>query len=142
MTSGRRLGRRGLVVGLTASVALLAVAALLGWLGRPAGTAAGGRGAAPARSVSSSAPLAADGAAASEGGDAGAVGGGGFARDEAGAAEAALAYAAASQRWLYLREDQVAEAVAQIAAPRAWPRSNVDCGFTLTNTFSTATSTG
>jgi hypothetical protein len=119
VTSDRRHGRRGLVVGLTASVALLAFAALLGWLGRPAGIAAGGRGDAPARSVSSSAPPAADGAAASEDGDAGAVGGGGFGRDEAGAAEAALAYTAASQRWLYLREDQVAEAVAQIAAPRS-----------------------
>jgi len=119
VTSDRRLGRRGLVVGLAASVALLAVAALLGWLGRPGGTAAGGRGDAPARSVSSSAPPAADGAAASEGGAAGAVGGGGFARDEAGAAEAALAYTAAAQRWLYLSEDQVAEAVAQIAAPRS-----------------------
>src|SRR5882672_1577570 len=31
---------------------------------------------------------------------------------------------------------------AQIAVPRAWPRSSVDWGFTFTKTFSTATSTG
>jgi hypothetical protein len=31
---------------------------------------------------------------------------------------------------------------AQIAAPRACPSSNVDCGLTLTNTFSTATCPG
>jgi hypothetical protein len=30
------------------------------------------------------------------------------------------------------------EHAAQIAAPRACPRSSVDCGFTFTNTFSTA----
>jgi hypothetical protein len=44
---------------------------------------------------------------------------GGFGRDEEGAAAAALAYSAASQRWLYLGEREVAEAVAQIAAPRS-----------------------
>jgi hypothetical protein len=27
---------------------------------------------------------------------------------------------------------------ALIAAPRAWPSNRVDCGLTLTNTFSTA----
>src|ERR1041384_4956305 len=31
---------------------------------------------------------------------------------------------------------------AQIAVPRAWPSARVDCGLTLTNTFSTATSSG
>ena len=44
---------------------------------------------------------------------------GGFGRDEEGAVAAALAYSAASQRWLYLGEREVAEAVAQIAAPQS-----------------------
>src|ERR671918_1357324 len=44
---------------------------------------------------------------------------GGFGRDEEGAVAAALAYSAASQRWLYLGEREVAEAVAQISAPQS-----------------------
>jgi hypothetical protein len=34
------------------------------------------------------------------------------------------------------------DAAAQIAAPRAWPSSRVDCGLTLTNTFSTVATCG
>jgi hypothetical protein len=37
---------------------------------------------------------------------------------------------------------QPACTAAAIAVPRACPRSSVDCGLTLTNTFSTATSVG
>lgn len=44
---------------------------------------------------------------------------GGFGRDARGAVAAAVAYSAASQRWLYLGEREVADAVAQIAAPRS-----------------------
>ena len=43
---------------------------------------------------------------------------GGFARDEEGAVAAAIAYTAASQRWLYLNDDEIAAAVAAIAAPQ------------------------
>jgi hypothetical protein len=44
---------------------------------------------------------------------------GGFAHTERGAVDAAVAYTAASQRWLYLGDHEVAEAVAQITAPQA-----------------------
>jgi hypothetical protein len=44
---------------------------------------------------------------------------GGLGRDEGSAVAAALAYSASSQRWLYLGEREVAEAVAQIAAPQS-----------------------
>ena len=47
---------------------------------------------------------------------------GGFARDEDGAVAAAIAYTEASQRWLYLDDDEVAAAVAAIAAPQAIER--------------------
>ena len=43
---------------------------------------------------------------------------------------------------VYSETGSVASTAAQIAAPRAWPSSSVDCGFTFTKTFSTATSTG
>jgi hypothetical protein len=42
---------------------------------------------------------------------------GGFARDEQGALAAAISYTAASQRWLYLSDDEVVDAVAAIATP-------------------------
>ena len=35
-------------------------------------------------------------------------------------------------------EVSVQDAAAQMAAPRAWPSSRVDCGLTLTKTISTA----
>jgi hypothetical protein len=44
------------------------------------------------------------------------------ARDEAGAVEAALAYTAASQRWLYLSDDDITQAVTDIATPEAADR--------------------
>jgi hypothetical protein len=47
---------------------------------------------------------------------------GGFARDEDGAVAAAIAYTEASQGWLYLDDDEVAAAVAAIAAPQAIER--------------------
>jgi hypothetical protein len=40
-------------------------------------------------------------------------------RDEAGAVTAAVRYSAASQRWLYLTDNEVAAAVAEIATPGA-----------------------
>jgi hypothetical protein len=46
----------------------------------------------------------------------------GFARDEDGAVAAAIEYTAASQRWLYLDDDEVTAAVAAIAAPQATAR--------------------
>jgi hypothetical protein len=46
----------------------------------------------------------------------------GFSRDEAGAVAAAVAYASASQRWLYWTDGQIAEAVAAIATPQAGGR--------------------
>jgi hypothetical protein len=45
----------------------------------------------------------------------------GFSRDEAGARAAAMTYAAASQRWLYLDDGAVNAAVAAIATPSAAP---------------------
>ena len=44
------------------------------------------------------------------------------ARDEAGAVTAAVAYTAASQRWLYLSDDEILTAVAEIATPQAADR--------------------
>src|SRR5581483_4288035 len=43
---------------------------------------------------------------------------------------------------VYSATGRPAITAAQIAVPRAWPSSKVDCGFTLTKTFSIATSTG
>ena len=42
-----------------------------------------------------------------------------FAHNEAGARDAAIAYAGASQGWLYLTDDEIREAVADVAAPEA-----------------------
>jgi hypothetical protein len=44
---------------------------------------------------------------------------GGFSRDEAGAVAAAVAYTGASQRWLYLGDEEIADEVARIATPRS-----------------------
>jgi hypothetical protein len=104
--------RRGLVAGGVVAVALLAGVAVLGWLGLPDGdrSAAGegpGGSATPARGA---APGTADGA--------GGAPAAGFARDEAGAVQAALAYTAAWRHWwLHLSDDELAAAVAQVAAP-------------------------
>ncbi len=46
----------------------------------------------------------------------------GFASDETGAAAAAVAYATASQRWLYFSDDEIEAAIAEIATPVAAPR--------------------
>jgi hypothetical protein len=46
----------------------------------------------------------------------------GFGADETGAVAAAVAYATASQRWLYFTDDEIEAAVAQIATPVAAPR--------------------
>lgn len=46
----------------------------------------------------------------------------GFAHDEAGARAAAMTFAAASQRWLYLEDAAVEAAVAAISTPTAAPR--------------------
>ncbi len=46
----------------------------------------------------------------------------GFGADEPGAVAAAVAYATASQRWLYLNDDEIGAAVAEIATPVAAPR--------------------
>src|SRR5712671_728946 len=43
---------------------------------------------------------------------------------------------------VYSATGRPASTAAQMAVPRAWPSASVDWGFTLTNTFSTATSTG
>ena len=43
---------------------------------------------------------------------------------------------------VYSMTGSSASTAAEIAAPRAWPSSSVDCGLTLTNTFSMATSVG
>ncbi|MEI2815855.1 MAG: hypothetical protein V9E99_05295 [Microthrixaceae bacterium] len=45
----------------------------------------------------------------------------GFARDENGAVAAAVAYATAPQRWLYLTDEEIAAAVTEIATPAAGP---------------------
>lgn len=46
----------------------------------------------------------------------------GFAHDGAGAAEAAIAYAGASQGWLYLTDEEIRAAVADVATPEAGQR--------------------
>jgi hypothetical protein len=46
----------------------------------------------------------------------------GFGDDERGAVAAAIAYATASQRWLYFSDTEIETAIAQIATPVAAPR--------------------
>ena len=46
----------------------------------------------------------------------------GFSADEPGAVAAAVAYATASQRWLYFTDDEIEAAIATIATPVAAPR--------------------
>lgn len=46
----------------------------------------------------------------------------GFAADEAGAVAAAIAYATASQRWLYFTDAEIEAAIAEITTPVAAPR--------------------
>lgn len=46
----------------------------------------------------------------------------GFSPDEPGAVAAAVAYATASQRWLYFTDEEIEAAVAEIATPVAAPR--------------------
>lgn len=46
----------------------------------------------------------------------------GFSHDEHGAVAAAIAYATASQRWLYFTDDEIRKAVSQIATPTAGAR--------------------
>jgi len=50
----------------------------------------------------------------------------GFASGKQGAVAAAVAYATASQRWLYFTDDQIAAAVNEIATPAAAPRLTKD----------------
>jgi hypothetical protein len=110
VASDRR--HRGLVAGAVVAAALLAVAAVLGWLGRPGG----GRSARDAVPGGSAAPT-----RAAAPGVADSIGGtplGGFARDEGGAVQAALAYTVAWRHWwLHLGDEGLAAAVAQVAAP-------------------------
>jgi hypothetical protein len=101
------------VAGVVAAAALLAGAAVSGWLGHPGGRSA--RDAAPGGSAAATraaVPSVAD-----------SLGGapvGGFARDEGGAVQAALAYTAAWRHWwLALSDDELADAVAQVAVPTA-----------------------
>lgn len=46
----------------------------------------------------------------------------GFAADQDGAVAAAVSYATASQRWLYFTDDEIRDAIAEIATPVAAPR--------------------
>lgn len=46
----------------------------------------------------------------------------GFARSEAGARAAAVSYATASQRWLYMTDDEIGAALTAIGTPAAAPR--------------------
>jgi hypothetical protein len=104
--------RRGLVAGGVVAAAPLAVAAVLGWLGRPGGGRSA-QDAAPGGSVAAT-RAAAPGVADSIGG----TPVGGFARDEGGAVRAALAYTVAWRHsWLHLGDEGLAAAVAQVAAP-------------------------
>jgi hypothetical protein len=50
----------------------------------------------------------------------------GFASGEKGAVAAAVAYATASQRWLYFTDDEIKAAIAEIATPIAAPRMAED----------------
>lgn len=83
--------------------------------------------------VTTDGPRSADGAAETPSrrsvpdGDAGPTGdgasvGAGFAPNEPGAVAAAVSYATAAQRWLYLTDAEVEVAVAEIATPVAAPR--------------------
>ncbi len=50
----------------------------------------------------------------------------GFSHDRDGASAAAVAYATAPQRWLYLTDQQITEAITAIATPDAAPRLTED----------------
>lgn len=85
-----------------------------------------GSGASTPRSGSVSQPATSrdttSGASATGAGGAGAGRSAGFERNEVGARAAAVAYATASQRWLYLSDEELREAVAAIATAEAAPR--------------------
>jgi hypothetical protein len=106
--------RRALVLCVAVAAALLAGAALLGWLGRPHAhpdrAADGADGAVSPTSPPASGPGAASDGAVDRG----------FAHDQTGAVNASVAYAVAwRQWWLSLSDEQLTEALAGVAAPAA-----------------------
>jgi hypothetical protein len=116
MGPAARQRRLRVVVGLAAAVAVLLVAGVLGWVGRS-------KEAPERRSADAVATSGATHAASSDDGlDVPGVAAGSptrLSRDERGAAAAAVTYTAASQRWLYLTDEGVAEDVAGIATPQS-----------------------
>jgi hypothetical protein len=105
-TTDRRVRRRRILIGVAVTAALTAGAALLSATrpsshDTPPTVGRADRADAP---TTVSTPTDGDGSGA-------------FAQDRDGAASAAVAYAGASQRWLYLPDAEIREAVAGVATP-------------------------
>lgn len=115
MRPGRISWRAAVALVAVVVVAMVAGAALRG-AGDPTNTAAAGRSPENERNAGS-------GSGGDDGGSPDRSRGSGdgvdvgFARDEAGAVEAAVEYATAAQNWLYLSDEQVAESAGAVVVP-------------------------
>lgn len=119
MTAAHRPGGRLVAVGAVV-VALIVAGALLTHLGGGAPTS---EHRSPERRnvVGAAAPMRTPGPAAEQAGMPV-----GFTRRREGAVAAAVAYATASQRWLYFTDDEIKSAIAEIATPAAESRLTGD----------------
>lgn len=115
MTGPRERRQRRLAVAGGVATAMFVVGALVGSIGRGDGgiDAVADRTAARSASGPSSTPDSIEQAAGMEAG---------FNPDEEGAVDAAIAFATASQRWLYFTDAEIGEAIEQIATPAAAER--------------------
>lgn len=110
--------RRRVLIIAGVVVAMLAIGAILAAVGRSGATRNEDTAVSPELAARPVVPSSA--ASGSDREQAGVPGG--FARDEAGAVAAAIAYSAAPQRWLYFTDEEIRAAVAEIATPVAAPR--------------------
>lgn len=113
MTASRN--RRTALLLLGAAVSLAIIGGALVRIGVPAGDSTDGP-----RRDQTAVTAAARGDGASDGNVAGGPEEAG--RDESGVVQAAVAYTAASQRWLYMTDDEVTQAVTGIATPESGDR--------------------
>jgi hypothetical protein len=113
-------GRRRLVIVASAGAVVLAVGALLAVVGRGAPSLD------PVPADDHPEPLPAGPPPSAGMADERAAAPGGFARGEDGAVAAVIAYATASQRWLYFTDDEITAAVTEIATPLAALRLAAD----------------
>lgn len=109
--------RRTAIIAAVVVVALVAGVLLLRFSG---GTAPGNDRTDPPSGAEAPRPTVAAGVAGPAGDAAGVPVG--FSSDEPGAIAAAVAYATASQRWLYFTDEEIEAAIAEIATPVAAPR--------------------